>query len=343
MTNPVTAVDEDTPFQALWVEEVQGGGVTRRIATRRIGDLPAGDVLVRVRYSSLNYKDALSASGNHGVTRRYPHTPGIDAAGVVVQSRTPALHPGDEVVVMGRELGANFPGGYGQYIRVPADWVFSLSAGLTLKESMAYGTAGFTAAMSVFRLEAYGVRPPDGEILVTGATGGVGVFAVAILVRDGYRVVAATGKLDQREMLAGLGAAQVIPREALNDTSGKALLNGRWAGVVDTVGGNYLATALRATKPSGCVTACGNAASAELHLTVFPFILRGVALLGIDMSLASPELTRELWQRIAGPWKVSGMQAFIHERPLEALDAEIERILHGGQAGRVVVDLGSAP
>jgi acrylyl-CoA reductase (NADPH) len=340
MTVHIGLVNENTPFQALWVEEAPGGGVTRRIVTRHIGDLPAGDVLVRVRYSSLNYKDALSASGNHGVTRRYPHTPGIDAAGVVVLSASPAFNPGDEVLVMGREVGTNLPGGYGQFIRVPADWVARLPVGLTLKESMAYGTAGFTAAMSVFRMEAYGVRPEHGDILVTGASGGVGIFSVAILARDGYRVVAATGKPDQRALLERVGAAEIISRAELDDTSGKALLSGRWAGVVDSVGGNYLATALRATKPSGCVTACGNAASPELHLTVFPFILRGVALLGIDMSLASPELTRELWQRIAGPWKIGGMDAFIHERPLAALDAEIERILHGGQAGRVVVDLG---
>ncbi len=340
MNDQRPVVDEATPFQALWIEELAGGGVTRSIVTRRVGDLPPGEVLVRVQYSSLNYKDALSASGNHGVTRHYPHTPGIDAAGVVMTSSVPAFSPGDPVVVMRGELGTNVPGGYGQYVRVPAEWVTALPEGLTLKESMAYGTAGFTAAMSVHRLEAYGIQPEDGEILVTGATGGVGIFSVFMLARDGYRVVAATGKTGERALLEKMGAAEVIARDEVNDTSGKALLSARWAGAVDTVGGNFLATALRATKPGGCVTACGNAASPELHMTVFPFILRGVALLGVDISHVPPALWAELWGRIADPWKVNALDAIIRETPLAALPTEIDRILRGGQVGRVVVNLG---
>ncbi|HEX9011904.1 MAG TPA: YhdH/YhfP family quinone oxidoreductase [Anaerolineaceae bacterium] len=336
--NPV--VDEQTPFQALWVEENPDGSVRRRIAERRVGDLPPGEVLIRVHFSSLNYKDALSASGNRGVTRRYPHTPGIDAAGVVAESRAPGFQPGDEVVVMGHELGTSAPGGYGQYIRVPAGWVMPLPAGLSLRESMAYGTGGFTAALSVYRLEEYGVRPGDGEVLVTGATGGVGVFSVLVLARDGYRVSAATGKPDARPLLERLGAAAVLPRAEVDDTSGKPLLAGRWAGAVDTVGGNILATALRAVKPGGCVTACGNAASPALNMTVFPFILRGVALLGIDMLQTPAPLRDELWRRLAGPWKPGSLlEELIRVRPLAALDEEIERILRGGQTGRVVVDL----
>jgi putative YhdH/YhfP family quinone oxidoreductase len=339
MSDRQAPVDEATPFQALWVEE-RDGGVTRSIARRRVGDLPPGEVLVRVRYSSLNYKDALSASGNHGVTRRYPHTPGIDAAGIVAASSVPDFSPGDPVIVMGRELGTNVPGGYGQYIRVPADWVMRLPKGLTLQESMAYGTAGFTAAMSVYRLEAYGIRPEDGDILVTGATGGVGIFSVWMLAHDGYRVVAATGKTGERALLERLGAADVIHRDEVYDTSGKALLSARFAGAVDSVGGNFLTTALRATRPNGCVTACGNAASPELNMTVFPFILRGVALLGIDISHVTPEVWAEMWWRIAGPWKVSALDAFVRETTLAALPTEIDRILHGGQVGRVVVNLG---
>ncbi len=332
-------VNENTPFQALWIEENPGGGVTRRIVTRHIGDLPPGDVLVRVQYSSLNYKDALSASGNHGVTRNYPHTPGIDAAGIVAASSVPEFSPGDPVVVMGRELGTAQPGGYGQYIRVPSDWVMRLPAGLTLRESMAYGTAGFTAALSVYRLEAYGIRPEDGDVLVTGATGGVGIFSVWMLAHDGYRVVAATGKAGAHPLLTQLGAAEVIGRDELTDTSSRALLSGRWAAAVDTVGGSILSTVLRASKPNGCVTACGNAASPELALTVYPFILRGIALLGIDMSHIPAPLAADLWQRIAGSWKTPLLSAFIHDRPLSALPAEIDRILQGRQTGRIVVQL----
>jgi putative YhdH/YhfP family quinone oxidoreductase len=330
-------INENTPFQALWIEENPGGGVTRRIVTRRVGDLPPGDVLVRVKYSSLNYKDALSASGNHGVTRRYPHTPGIDAAGLVAASSVPDFSPGDPVVVMGRELGTNLPGGYGQYVRVPAAWVMRLPKDLTLEESMAYGTAGFTAALSVYKLENYGIRPEDGEVLVTGATGGVGIFSVWMLAHDGYRVVAATGKDGEHALLEQMGAAQVIGRGEVVDTSERALLSGRWAAAVDTVGGNILATVLRATRPNGCVTACGNAASAELAMTVYPFILRGVALLGVDMAHVTPALYTELWQRIAGPWKTPLLSAFVQTRPLTELIPEIDRILQGGQVGRIVV------
>jgi putative YhdH/YhfP family quinone oxidoreductase len=336
----MSEINENTPFQALWIEETSSG-VTRRIVTHRVGDLPPGDVLVRVHYSSLNYKDALSATGNHGVTRHYPHTPGIDAAGVVAQSSVPEFSPGDPVVVMGRELGTAQPGGYGQYVRVPSAWVMRLPAGLTLWESMAYGTAGFTAALSVYRLESYGIRPEDGDVLVTGATGGVGIFSVWMLAHDGYRVVAATGKTGAHPLLAQLGAAEVIGRDEVTEPSSRALLSGRWAAAVDTVGGSILSTVLRATKPNGCVTACGNAASAELALTVYPFILRGVALLGIDMSHVPAPLAADLWQRIAGPWKTPHLSAFIHERPLSALSPEIDRILQGRQVGRVVVNLES--
>jgi acrylyl-CoA reductase (NADPH) len=199
-------MDSSTEFTALWVEEGADGQFTRRLARRKIGDLPPGEVLVRVRYSSLNYKDALSASGNRGVTRRYPHTPGIDAAGEVVESADPALQPGDAVIAMDHELGVSLPGGFGQYIRVPASYVLPLPPGLSLKDCMAYGTAGLTAAYGVARLEQCGLKPDQGEVLVTGATGGVGVFAVAMLARDGFTVVAATGKLNQAPLLKSLGA-----------------------------------------------------------------------------------------------------------------------------------------
>jgi acrylyl-CoA reductase (NADPH) len=326
-------------FQALLVEEIEGRGFTRRVVDRSIADLPAGEVLVKVHYSSLNYKDALSASGNRGVTRAYPHTPGIDAAGVVVSSSVPDFNPGQEVFSVSAELGVSCPGGFGQFIRVPANWLMVVPAGLSLYESMSYGTAGFTAALCVDQLQAAGVRPATGEVLVTGATGGVGIMAVGILAREGYQVTAATGKLEQAGLLEQMGASRVIHREEVNDTSGRPLLSGQWAGVVDTVGGNYLATAIRATRPEGAITACGNAASPDLPLTVFPFILRGVRLIGIDATRTQKEERARLWSKLGQAWKLPNLDLLAREVSLHQLDEEIEKILRGGQTGRVVVNL----
>ena len=310
-------------------------GVTRR----SVDSLPDGDVLIRVRYSSLNYKDALSATGHRGVTRNYPHTPGIDAAGVVEESTDSRFEPGDEVIVTSYDLGMNTPGGFGQYIRVPAAWIVPLPDGLTLRESMVYGTAGFTAAMSVHRLEGHGLAPDTGEILVTGATGGVGSLAVAILAGLGYTVVAATGKTDRERFLRDLGAAEVVSRGEVDDAGGRPLLAERWAGVVDTVGGDILATAIKATRSRGIVTCCGLVASPELSVSVFPFILRGVSLRGIDSAeCPMPERTF-LWRKIAGPWKIDATDDLATERTLETLEPEIQRILKGEQTGRVIVNL----
>ncbi|HFD39509.1 MAG TPA: acryloyl-CoA reductase, partial [Anaerolineae bacterium] len=263
----------DESFEALVVHEMEDGTFRRRIERRSLADLPSGEVLVRVHYSSLNYKDALSATGHRGVTRRYPHTPGIDAAGVVESSDSDAFQPGDPVVVTSYDLGMNTPGGWGRYIRVPAEWVVPLPAGLTLRESMILGTAGFTAALSVHRLQHEGITPDRGAVLVTGASGGVGSLAVGILHRIGYRVVAATGKAEAEPFLRDLGAAEVVPRQQVLDDSPRPLLKGRWAGVVDTVGGAYLASVLKAVQLHGAVTCCGLVASAEFSTTVYPFIL----------------------------------------------------------------------
>lgn len=333
-------MDEHRFFRALLVEESAPGLFNRRVVERSLADLPEGDVLVRVHYSSLNYKDALSASGNKGVTRRFPHTPGIDAAGVVESSRHPDFQPGDAVIcVCTGDLGVNTPGGFGQYIRVPAAWLLPLPAGLSLRQSMIYGTAGFTAAMCVERLMRDGVQPEHGPILVTGATGGVGMLATGILAAEGYAVTAATGKLDQAETLRSRGAAQVIDRREVLDESGRALLHSRWAGAVDTVGGGYLSSALRAAMPGGVVTACGNAASPELSLTVFPFILRGVTLAGIDATRPTLDERARLWQKLAGPWKLDDLDTLAREVALDALDVEIQRILAGAQVGRLIVRL----
>ncbi|MDD3579780.1 MAG: YhdH/YhfP family quinone oxidoreductase [Desulfobacca sp.] len=326
-------------FKALVVRETAENEFIRELSNKSLDELPAGEVLIKVSYSSLNYKDALSASGNKGVTKKYPHTPGVDAAGVVVDSVVDDLRPGEEVIVTGYDLGMNTSGGFGQYIRVPAHWVVKRPDNLSLRESMIYGTAGFTAALSVFRLTEYGITPDRGDILVTGATGGVGSIAVSILAQSGYRVVAASGKQEQKPYLLDLGAQEVISREQAQDTSGRPLLKGRWAGAIDTVGGDYLATALKSTNYGGAVTCCGNVASPELHTTVYPFILRGISLLGID-SVNCPTATRwQIWQKLSQEWKLPHLDRLASEISLADLDHHIDLILQGKQTGRVIVNL----
>lgn len=326
-----------TTFLAMVVEEQADGSYTRTIRERTVDDLPPGEVLIRVRWSSLNYKDALSASGNKGVTRKYPHTPGIDAAGIVEESRSDRFRPGDKVLVTSYDLGMNTSGGFGQYVRVPADWIVPLPAGLDLKESMILGTAGLTAAMSVSAVSA-GISPDQGEILVTGASGGVGSMAVSILARLGYEVCAASGK--DTAYLLGLGAKTVVSRADVNDESGRPLMKTRWAGVIDTVGGNILATAIKSTAHRGIVTCCGNVASPDLQLTVFPFILRGVTLVGIDSQNFPMAERKEIWQNLAHVWKPAKLGGMGRVVSLSDLEGEIGLILQGRQQGRVVVNLG---
>jgi putative YhdH/YhfP family quinone oxidoreductase len=326
-------------FRALVVKETDDNMFTREINEKLVDELPEGDILIRVHYSSLNYKDALSASGNRGVTKSYPHTPGIDAAGTVEESNSDKLRSGEEVIVTSYDLGMNTPGGFGQFIRVPANWVVKLPDNLTLKESMVYGTAGLTAALSVFRMEQHGVIPDQGKILVTGASGGVGSMAVSILAKTGYSVIAASGKPEEKQFLMDLGANEVIHRDEVKDSSGRPLIKGRWSGVIDTVGGDILATAIKSTKYGGVVTCCGNVASPSLSTTVFPFILRGVSLLGIDSANCPMDIRLKLWDKIAGEWKIDNLDRLTKEISLEELDQNIEQILQGKQKGRVLVNL----
>ena len=325
-------------FRAIVVRE-ESGVFTRGIEERTVEDLPDGDVLIRVRYSSLNYKDALSATGNRGVTRRFPHTPGIDAAGEVVESSVAEFQPGDRVTVTDYDLGMNTSGGWAEMIRVPASWVVPLPEGLTLKESMAIGTAGLTAALSVLEITKSGVTPDQGEVLVTGATGGVGSFSVAILAQNGYTTVAATGKVDEHAFLKALGAAEVIGRDEVDPDSRKPLLAGRWGAVVDTVGGPILAGALKSVKPRGVVTCCGLVAAPELETTVFPFILRGIRLIGVDCAECPIEIRRDLWMMLGSEWKIDRLETLYTEIGLEELDGRIDRMLEGGSRGRVVVNI----
>jgi len=325
-------------FRAMVVSETPEKTFPREIRERALSDLPAGELIIEVKYSSLNYKDALSATGNKGVTRKYPHTPGIDAAGVVVDSTTRLFGVGDEVTVTGFDLGMNTSGGFGQYISVPALWATKLPQGLSLKDSMSHGTAGLTAALCIIRLMASGLTKESGEVLVTGASGGVGSIAVAILAKLGFTVIAATGKASEHDFLKGLGAKAIISREEVNDTSGRPLQKPRWAGVVDTVGGNILATALKTTKYGGLVAACGNAMSAELNVNVFPFILRGVSLLGVD-SVEIPMRARQMaWNKLAGEWSID-VKRLVTEVSLAELNPKIDEILKGAIRGRVLINL----
>lgn len=329
-------------YKAFWVSESDEGDFHRDIVERPITDLPDHDILIRVHYSSLNYKDALSAHGNRGVTRQYPHTPGIDAAGVVAESRSALFKEGDAVLVTGFDLGMNTPGGLGEYIRVPSEWVVPLPSGLSLKESMIYGTAGFTAAMCIHRLMAHGVSPDQGEILVTGATGGVGSLALAMLDGLGFAPVAVSGKPEALSYLQRFGARAVLTREEAEAQAGKPILKARWAGVVDTVGGAILSQAIKSTRYGGAVTCCGLVASPNLSLTVFPFILRSVALYGIDSAECGRDLRLLLWDQMAGEWRPKEMTALSHEIGLEDVDTTMNRLLQGAHQGRTVVKLAAA-
>ncbi len=330
---------DDLIFQALVVSEREDKSFYRRIEEKRLSELPEGDVIIKVAYSSLNYKDALSASGNRGVTRRYPHTPGIDAAGVVYSSSDALFTPGDQVLCMGYGLGMNTPGGFGQYISVPAGWVMALPEGLSTLESMQLGTAGFTAAGCVDKLIDSGLRPENGEVLVTGATGGVGSVAVRLLAHLGFQVVAVSGKNDQVDFLLAMGAARVIARDQFLAGKNRLLLRERWAGVIDAVGGDILANALKGTVYGGTVACCGNAASAELPISVYPFILKGVTLAGIDSAGCSMVRRKAVWEMLAGSWKFAGLAETCRVISLVSLESEMDKMLKGQALGRVVVDL----
>ncbi|MGS0765855.1 YhdH/YhfP family quinone oxidoreductase [Syntrophomonas curvata] len=326
-------------YRALVVTELDDGKFSRQISTKRISDLPAGEVLINVKYSSLNYKDALSATGNRGVTKKYPHTPGIDAAGIVTESSVPDFAPGEEVFVTGFDLGMNTSGGYQEYIRVPAAWVAKRLPGLNLKETMVYGTAGLTALLSVDSLVGAGVKAGAGEILVTGTTGGVGSFAARTLVKLGYDVVGVQRRPEETAFLNSLGLKRIVPVDEVDDQSGRPLGKTQWAGVIDTVGGNILSTAIKTTCYGGSVTCCGNAASNNLPGTVLPFILRGVTLYGIDSVECPMDFRLGVWNKIAGAWKLDNVEALAEECSLEQLSGKIDMILQGKIYGRVVVNL----
>jgi len=322
-------------YKAFVVEETDDKFVSA-IKYLNTKDLPSGEVLIQVKYSSLNYKDALSATGNKGVTRKYPHTPGIDAAGIVVHSDSPSCIAGEEVIVTGYDLGMNTPGGFGEYIRVPAFWVIKLPAGLSLKEAMIIGTAGFTAGISMLRLMEL-VAPTDGKIIVSGATGGVGSMALSMLTNKGYQKVAVSGKEQEYDFLAFCGADEIISRQDFMATPDKALLPASYAGAIDTVGGDILVRIIKSLNPMGAVTTCGSVASTTLSLNVFPFILRAVTLIGISAQNYPAELRTILWKRLATDLKPNNLMNLYHELNLEDLPDAIQSILSGKMKGRTIV------
>lgn len=326
-------------FSALVVEKNADGEFTRQIGSRSVGELAEGELLVRVHYSSLNYKDALSALGRPGVTKDYPHTPGIDAAGEVVSCADGAFAAGERVVVTGYELGMSRAGGYGQYIRVPSSWAVRLPEGLTLKESMIIGTAGLTAGLCLLGISRAGVGPERGDILVTGATGGVGSIAVSILAKAGYRVVAVTGKDAEADFLHALGARLIMSREDFLRGADRPLLMERWAGALDVVGGKMLAAAIKSTSYGGVVTCCGLAGSPDLPLNVYPFILRAVSLIGIDSAQCPIQRRQEVWRRLASDWKPARLMESAVECPLSGLEEKFHAILRGELRGRTVVNV----
>lgn len=333
MTIPAT-------YRALWIEEQPNGEFTRTIAELPINKLPEHEVLIRVHYAGLNYKDALSARGHKGITRSFPHTPGVDAAGVVVNSSDSNFLLGEEVLVTGYDLGMNTFGGFAEYVRVPAAWVVSKPTGISLKESMVLGTAAFTAGLSLTKMERMGQTPELGPVLVTGASGGVGSMAVAILALAGYEVIASTGSESAHAFLKGLGATTILDRTEVDEQSERLLLRPRWAGAIDTVGGNTLATALKACSRRGSVAACGLVASHELNMTVYPFLLNGVNLLGVDSAETAMDQRLEVWNKLAGEWRIPNIESLGEFCSLEEIaNSQIDRILAGKTQGRVVAEL----
>ena len=330
---------ENNTFSALVVEE-NGEEYTREIKERSVDDLPQNDLLIKVHFSSLNYKDALSASGNKGVTRKYPHTPGIDAVGTIVSSESEKFKTGDKVIVTSYDLGMNTSGGFGQYIRVPSDWAVKLPEDMTLEESMVIGTAGLTAGMSVYRL-IQNVSPEDGNVVVTGATGGVGSLSIAILSKLGYKVTAITGKDHDHDFLFQLGAIEIISRKNFGIENKSPVLKTFFSGGIDTVGGSILENVIKSTKPMGVVTCCGNVASPNLNLTVFPFILRGIALIGIDSQNYPMEYREIVWNKLASEWKPKKLMEIYTEISLGELSDKIDLILEGKLKGRTIVNLES--
>lgn len=325
-------------FQALFIEkEEQDTSLHFRDTT--IDELPENDVTIEVHYSGINYKDGLAVLPDGKIVSEYPFIPGIDASGVVVETKSDRFQVGDEVIVTSYDFGVSYFGGYSEFIRVPADWVVSLPAGLSLKEAMILGTAGFTAALSVDALEFSGVTPTDGKIAVSGATGGVGSLSSAILSKRNYQVVASSNKADAAEFLQKFGVSEVVTREAFQPEKIRALDKQLFAGAIDCVGGKPLAYLLTAVQYGGAVTTCGMSAGGKLDTTVFPFILRGIQLFGIDSVLCPMPKRERIWNRLATDYKLANLNELATEIPFSELPTALHQVMNGGVTGRYLVKI----
>ncbi len=330
-------VQSISAFKAFRVEEKDGKYIGS-VKEMKFSPLNTNEILVKVHYSSLNYKDALSASGNKGVTRNYPHTPGIDAVGTVSDSKSDLIKVGEKVIVTSFDLGMNTDGGFGEYIKVPAEWAVKLPEKLTMKEAMIYGTAGLTAGISVLRLSEL-IKPEDGAIVVSGATGGVGALSVSILSKLGYSVTAITGKETERDFLKNLGAEKIMLRHEIENFDKKPLLKPMFAGAIDTVGGVILENIIKSTDAMGVVTCCGNVASPKIDLSVFPFILRGVTLIGIDSQNYPMPYRTSVWEKLSHEWKPKQLDETCSEINLEDVPLKIELMLSGKLKGRTILKM----
>ena len=325
-------------FKALVSSEIDKKFISE-VKTRKIEDLPEGKVLIKVNFCSLNYKDALSANGNKGVSRNYPHTPGIDAAGIVEFSEVDRFKKGDEVIVTGYDLGMNTSGGFSQFIRVPEEWVVLKPAEISLSESMALGTAGLTAGLCVRKLLNHGIKPEMGKVFVTGATGGVGIVAMMLLSKLGFEVTAITGKMDSKELLMEYGASEVASRQDFDQKLLSPLQKSIFVGGVDAVGGDVLSNLLCSTSQRAAIACCGMVNGTDLNTSIFPFILRGVTLYGVDSAETELSIKEEVWSNFSNDWKLNELENNIKEVGLSDLPKEIDTILKGQQIGRIRIKI----
>ena len=324
-------------FRALVTTE-DGKSFKNKIEKVNVSSLPDNNTLIKVKFSSLNYKDALSASGNKGVTRNYPHTPGIDAAGIIEETSSSAFKVGDEVIVTGYDLGMNTFGGFGEYIRVPDNWIVKKPENLSLSESMAFGTAGLPAGLCLRKLLLHGLKPEDGEVFVTGVTGGVGIISLMLLNKLGFNVSAITGKMDQTDLLTQLGAKKIIDRNDLDSELISPLQKPAFVGGIDAVGGKILSNLICSTHQRAAIACCGMVGGLSLDTSIFPFILRGLSLFGVDSAESLLEVKEEVWANFASSWKLEDIDENIKNISLDELPEEIEKILKGEQIGRVRIE-----
>ena len=325
-------------YRALVIRESEGE-YSKAVEEVPFSFLPNNDILIKVSFAGLNYKDALSASGHRGITKNFPHTPGVAAVGEVVQSTDESFNKGDKVIVTSFDLGMNTKGGFAEYISVPSGWVIPLPQGLSEEDSMVMGTAAFTAALAISKMEKSGQNPEMGEVVVSGASGGVGSMAVAILAKKGYRVLASSGKQEQYSWLKQIGAKKCISREEVNDESGRPLLSAKWAGGIDTVGGNTLATMIKACGKEGSVAACGLVASPNLEMTVYPFILNGVNLFGVDSAETTMDIRKSIWAELVENYRPLGLAEMGKVVELEEIPRYMDEILNGEVTGRIIAKM----